>query len=60
MVRNFYIITHQLIVTNSPFLQEQYQSGIFSLQELYNVIHLTLLISIYVVELYAAHQPLCP
>jgi len=46
IVKTFYTTTHQLIVTNSPFSQEQYQSGIISLQELYNVNHLTFLISI--------------
>jgi len=45
IIKNFYTTTHQLISVNSPFSQEQYQSGIISLQELYNVNHLTLLIS---------------
>ena len=46
MVRNFCITIRQLIVTNSHFFLEQYQSGMISLQELYNLIHLTLLKSI--------------
>ena len=46
MVRKFCITTRQLIVTNSHFFLEQYQSGMISMQELYNLIHLTLLKSI--------------
>jgi len=59
---HIYTATHQLIVTNSPFSQEQYQSGMISLQELYSVNHLISLISICMnILLYnSAHQPLCP